>query len=60
MLLPHLFSYQGILDLLELARDTVLADRGFTIDKDVILHGASKIGNTCFYTGEESAIPRRS
>ena len=35
----HLFSYQGILDLLELG-DTVLADRGFTIDEVVILHGA--------------------
>ena len=35
----HLFSYQGILDVLEIG-DTVLTDRGFTIDEDVILHGA--------------------
>ena len=29
----------GILDLLE-PGDTILADHGFTIDEDVILHGA--------------------
>ena len=43
MLLPHLFSYQGILDLLELG-DTVLADHSFTIDEDVISHGAKLKG----------------
>ena len=42
----------GILDLLE-PGDTVLADRGFTIDEDVILHG-TKLEMPAFTRGRSS------